>query len=108
MRRTLLSLTTMVVALLLACGVALAANITCPGGAWAGTEENDRLTGSQVHDEIQALGGRDLVTARGGTMLSPATGVGTTSRAESAETSWMAAGAPTTSTVARVRPALVR
>src|SRR5829696_8069802 len=64
MRRTLLSLTTMVVALLLACGVALAANITCPGGPCTGTDENDRITGSQLDDQIQALAGRDVVTAR--------------------------------------------
>jgi Ca2+-binding RTX toxin-like protein len=67
MRRTLLlSLTTIVVTLLLAGGVAWAANITCTGGLCAGTEENDRITGSQLYDEIQALGGRDHVQARTG------------------------------------------
>jgi Ca2+-binding RTX toxin-like protein len=66
MRRTLLLLSTTVLALLLACGVALAANITCPGGPCVGTEQNDRITGSQVDDTIQALGGRDHVTGRMG------------------------------------------
>lgn len=47
-------------------GVALAANITCQGGPCVGTEQNDRIAGSQVDDDIEALGGRDEVTARGG------------------------------------------
>ena len=47
-------------------GVAWAANVTCQGGPCVGTEQNDRITGSQLEDEIQALGGRDLVSARGG------------------------------------------
>src|SRR5215208_5929826 len=46
-------------------GVAWAANITCLGGPCVGTEQNDRITGSLLDDEIQALGGRDEVTARG-------------------------------------------
>ena len=67
MRRTLLLLSTMVVALLLAGGMALAANITCPGGGpCTGTEQNDRITGSLLEDDIQALGGRDVVSARSG------------------------------------------
>ena len=106
MRRTLLLLTTMVVALLLAGGVALAANIQCLGGPCTGTEQNDRITGSQVDDEIDALGGGDDVKARGGTILSTAARAGTRSGVESAETSWWAVWTPTTSTVARVRPTL--
>jgi Ca2+-binding RTX toxin-like protein len=51
---------------LLAGGVAWAANITCTGGLCAGTEQDDRITGSQLYDEIQALAGRDVVTARAG------------------------------------------
>jgi Ca2+-binding RTX toxin-like protein len=47
-------------------GVAWAANITCPGGPCVGTEENDRITGSLLDDQIQALGGRDHVQARQG------------------------------------------
>ena len=47
-------------------GVAWAANITCLGGPCTGTEENDRITGSQLDDEIEALGGRDHVTGRMG------------------------------------------
>jgi Ca2+-binding RTX toxin-like protein len=66
MRRTILLLSTMMLALLLASGVALAANITCLGGPCVGTEQNDRITGSMEDDVIQALGGRDHVTGRGG------------------------------------------
>jgi hypothetical protein len=68
MKRTLMLLSTMVVALLLAGGVALAANITCPptGGPCPGTEQNDLITGSQLDDDIDALGGRDVVSARSG------------------------------------------
>jgi Ca2+-binding RTX toxin-like protein len=68
MKRTLMLLSTMVVALLLAGGVALAANITCPptGGPCPGTEQNDRITGSLLDDDIDALGGRDVVSARSG------------------------------------------
>jgi hypothetical protein len=65
-RRTILLLSTMMLALLLASGVALAANITCLGGPCAGTEENDRITGSLFDDLIQAKGGRDHVSARPG------------------------------------------
>ena len=109
MRRTLLLLSTMVVALLLAGGVALAANITCPGGGpCTGTEQNDRITGSLLEDDIQALGGRDVSAPAQGTMMSTAAGAGTTSGAESAETSLRAVGGPTTSTVAQVRPTLAR
>jgi Ca2+-binding RTX toxin-like protein len=66
MRRTILLLSTMMLALLMAGGVALAANIQCLGGPCVGTEENDQITGSQVDDFIEALGGRDHVTARPG------------------------------------------
>jgi uncharacterized membrane protein (UPF0127 family) len=66
MRRTLLLLSTMMLALLLAGGVALAANIQCQGGPCVGTEQNDLILGSLVDDQIQALGGSDQVSARGG------------------------------------------
>jgi Ca2+-binding RTX toxin-like protein len=66
MRRTLLLLSTMGVALLLAGGVAWAANIQCPGGPCTGTEQNDSIRGSLVDDQINALGGIDLVNARSG------------------------------------------
>jgi hypothetical protein len=66
MRRTILLLSAMMLALLLASGVAWAANITCLGGPCVGTEQNDRITGSLEDDVIQALGGRDHVTGRGG------------------------------------------
>jgi Ca2+-binding RTX toxin-like protein len=65
LRGTLLFLSTMILALLLAGGVALAANIQCLGGPCTGTEQNDRITGSLV-DDIEALGGGDDVNARSG------------------------------------------
>jgi Ca2+-binding RTX toxin-like protein len=67
-RLALFSLTTIVVTLLLAGGVAWAANITCTGGpiVCMGTQQNDRITGSLLDDDIQALGGLDVVTARAG------------------------------------------
>ena len=68
MRRTIVLLSTMMLVLLLASGVALAANTTCLGGPSVGTEQNDRITGSLEDDGIQALGGRDHVTGRGGTI----------------------------------------
>jgi len=86
MRRTILLLSTMMLALLLASGVALAANITCQGGPCVGTEQNDRITGSLEDDVIQALGGRDHVTGRGGTILWTAAEAVTRSRAETAGT----------------------
>jgi Ca2+-binding RTX toxin-like protein len=68
MRRILVLLATMVMGVLLASGVALAANITCPqvGGTCTGTANNDQITGSLLDDQIQALGGRDEVNARSG------------------------------------------
>ena len=86
MRRTLLLLSTMMLALLLASGVALAANIQCQGGPCVGTEQNDRITGSLEDDVIQALGGRDHVTGRGGTIRWTAAQAVTRSWAETAGT----------------------
>ena len=86
MRRIIVLLAAMAAMVVVYAGAALAANITCPGGPCVGTEQNDRITGSQVDDNIQALGGLDVVTARGGTILSTAAGPGTTSLADSAET----------------------
>jgi hypothetical protein len=65
-KRILVLLATMVTGVLLASGVALAANIQCQGGPCVGTEQNDRITGSLLDDDIQALGGLDVVTARAG------------------------------------------
>jgi len=63
MRRTLLSLTTMVVALLLASGVALA--VTKIGGpgpdTLRGTNGADNLLGNGGNDVLYALGGRDTL-----------------------------------------------
>jgi Ca2+-binding RTX toxin-like protein len=67
MRRAILLLTLIPVTVLLAAGVALAAVITCPtgpGGECQGTDEADKITGSQGADEIDALGGNDNVLGR--------------------------------------------
>ena len=65
MRRAILLLTLIISAtVLLAAGVALAAVITCPGGVCQGTEEADKITGSQRVDTIHALGGNDNVLGR--------------------------------------------
>src|SRR5918998_3076708 len=69
MRRILVLLTTMVSGVLLASGVALAADVQCLGGPLGlcvGTEERDRITGSEQNDQIVALGGADVVAALGG------------------------------------------
>jgi Ca2+-binding RTX toxin-like protein len=66
MRKVILLLATMALAILLAAGAALAANIQCQGDPCVGTEQNDRITGSLEDDVIEALGGRDHVTGRGG------------------------------------------
>src|SRR5215208_1906035 len=97
-------------------GVAYALSVQCDStgdqdpelGECAGTNLSDVITGTAQRDIISALGGRDVVSARGGTILSTAAGAGTTSGANSAETAWTAVGAPTTSTVARVRAPLSR
>lgn len=44
-------------------GIALAANVTCTGGACLGTEADDAITGSDLRDEIDAGGGNDVVLA---------------------------------------------
>ena len=59
MRRTVLVLASITLAVLLASGVALAANIKCDG--------NDNvLTGTESRDTINPFGGNDTVYAKGG------------------------------------------
>jgi Ca2+-binding RTX toxin-like protein len=68
MRRTLLSLTTMVVALLLASGVALAVNKVGTNGpdTLRGTNQADTLLGRDANDILIALAGNDnLLGERG-------------------------------------------
>ena len=67
MRKTLLLLTTMALALLVAGGVALAATITCQVGVVCnGTSEADTITGIASNDTINGLDGNDFIKARGG------------------------------------------
>jgi hypothetical protein len=71
-RRTVLLLTVMAVAIVVASGVALAKNISCArqdGRVCKGTQGADVITGTNRADTIKALGsgnGVDQVTARGG------------------------------------------
>jgi Ca2+-binding RTX toxin-like protein len=67
MRKTLLLLTTMALALLLAAGVALAATVTCQVGvACNGTSSADTITGTTSNDTIKGLGGNDTIRALDG------------------------------------------
>src|ERR671910_2096344 len=67
MRKTLLLLTTMALALLLAGGVALAATVTCQVGvACNGTSSDDTITGTTSNDTINGLAGNDTIKARDG------------------------------------------
>jgi Ca2+-binding RTX toxin-like protein len=65
-RRTLLLLTTVGVGVLLAAGVALAANlITCPGGLCEGTTGDDEMTGTSGTDYLYAKEGNDTLRGLG-------------------------------------------
>lgn len=69
MRRTTALVAMVALAVLLASGVALARNITCPNkdnGSCVGTNKMDTITGTTKADAIKARGGDDTVTARGG------------------------------------------
>ena len=62
--RTAILLLTVMVALLVGSGVALAAVISCPtgpGGECRGTRFADQITGTMGVDQIYALGGDDAV-----------------------------------------------
>jgi Ca2+-binding RTX toxin-like protein len=66
-RKTLLLLATMALALLLAAGVALAATVTCQVGvACNGTSSADTITGTTSNDTIKGLAGNDTISARDG------------------------------------------
>jgi Ca2+-binding RTX toxin-like protein len=68
-RRALLLMTMMAVALVVAGGMALAANITCPnsiGNLCVGTKEADTMTGTDQADEMRGRGGGDTMHARDG------------------------------------------
>ena len=67
MRKTLLLLTTMALALLVAGGVALAATITCQVGVVCnGTVDADTITGTNSNNTINGLEGNDTIKARDG------------------------------------------
>jgi hypothetical protein len=67
MRKTLLLLTTMALALLVAGGVALAATITCQVGVVCnGTPDADTITGTTSNNTINGLEGNDIIKARDG------------------------------------------
>ncbi len=62
-------MTTMAVTLVVAGGVALGANITCPnsiGTLCVGTKEADTMTGTDQADEMRGRGGSDTMHARDG------------------------------------------
>jgi Ca2+-binding RTX toxin-like protein len=67
MRRTLLLLATMMFALVVAGRVALAATVTCSGDPeCVGTDENDRIKGSNNDEHIFGFGGSDIIDGNGG------------------------------------------
>ena len=72
MRKAILLLTVVMVALLVGSGVALAAVISCPtgpGGECRGTRKADQITGTSEVDQIYALDGNDSVQGGGGADL---------------------------------------
>src|SRR5215213_6344587 len=70
MRKTVLLLTTMSLALLLAGGVALAATKQCQVGVLCnGTSSADTITGTTSKDTINGRGGNDTISARDGSDL---------------------------------------
>jgi Ca2+-binding RTX toxin-like protein len=64
-KRIMLAMTLMALALALSAGVALAANVICAGGLCPGTPQDDTITGSSSADDIRAKGGDDRVDAGG-------------------------------------------
>jgi Ca2+-binding RTX toxin-like protein len=66
MRRASLLLATMVLAVVIGGGVALAATIQCTGGTCNGTPRNDSMFGTPRHDAIFAHQGSDHVVGYAG------------------------------------------
>ncbi len=66
MRRTILSLAAMGLALLLAGGLALAADVPCGGGYCEGTIGEDTMIGSASEDQIYGLGANDTIYGKDG------------------------------------------
>ena len=68
MRKTVLFMASTALAVLLVCGVALAADIQCPnraGNLCVGTTGDDTLLGTANSDEIRGLDGADLIKGLG-------------------------------------------
>jgi len=65
-RRTILLLSAMATMVFVAAGVALAANINCPGGPCLGTTAADTIRGTVGIDDIVAAQGNDSVSGREG------------------------------------------
>jgi Ca2+-binding RTX toxin-like protein len=64
-RRAVILLTTVAVAIVAGGGVALAATIRCDGGHCSGTNRPDSMFGTDRHDAIFAKDGGDFVSGRG-------------------------------------------
>jgi Ca2+-binding RTX toxin-like protein len=68
MRKTVLFMASTALAVLVVCGVALAADIQCPnraGNLCVGTTGDDTLTGTANSDEIRGRDGADLIKSLG-------------------------------------------
>ncbi len=68
MQRSVLLLATTALSVLLACGAALAANISCPnraGDLCVGTAQGDLMTGGTLRDDIRGVGGADTLRGLG-------------------------------------------
>jgi Ca2+-binding RTX toxin-like protein len=69
MRRAIVLLAAAMVALVLAAGVALAADITCTGGPCNGTKGDDFIYGSTTNDQINGKAGDDVMWGHEGNDL---------------------------------------
>jgi Ca2+-binding RTX toxin-like protein len=65
-KRSVLLLLAVTMALLLVSGVAIARTFSCDGGYCRGTNSNDTIYGSGGRDNIYSLRGADLVRGKGG------------------------------------------
>ena len=65
-RRSVLLVAAVAVALTLASGVALARTIDCDGGKCRGTNNKDTMYGSPRHDAMYGFRGADLMRGNGG------------------------------------------
>lgn len=61
MSRTIISLTSVCTSVLLACGIALAADVPCGGGYCEGTTGDDKMSGSTSGDQMYGIGANDTM-----------------------------------------------